>query len=44
LQTNFNGGKDVTEEVMSIVAGYALYEENKKGQQQKKVFPAEAII
>jgi hypothetical protein len=44
LRTNFKGGKDVTEEVMSIVAGYALYEENKKGQQQKKAFPAEAII
>jgi hypothetical protein len=28
LRTNWRGGKDVTDEVMAVVAGYALYEES----------------
>jgi hypothetical protein len=44
LRTNFKGGKDVTDEVMAVVAGYALFEETQKGQYQKNPFPAEAII
>ncbi|MBC7949386.1 MAG: hypothetical protein H7Y42_15980 [Chitinophagaceae bacterium] len=28
IRTNLKGGKDVTDEVMSVVTGYALYEEH----------------
>ena len=30
IKTNLKGGKDVTEEVMSVVAGYVQFEETKK--------------
>lgn len=30
LRTNLRGGKDVTDEVMSVVAGYVLFEESQK--------------
>ncbi|HSU28967.1 MAG TPA: hypothetical protein VLJ68_11325 [Chitinophagaceae bacterium] len=30
IRTNLRGGKDVTEEVMSVVAGYVQFEETKK--------------
>ncbi len=30
IKTNFKGGKDVTDEVMSVVAGYVQFEEAKK--------------
>ena len=30
IHSNLQGGKDVTNEVMSVVAGYALYEEAKR--------------
>lgn len=30
LRTNLQGGKDVTDEVMSVVAGYVLYEETER--------------
>ena len=30
IRTNFGGGKDVTEEIMSVVAGYVLFEENQR--------------
>lgn len=34
IRTNFRGGKDVTEEVMAVVAGYVLFEEStRKGNQ-----------
>jgi len=34
IMTNLRGGKDVTEEVMSVVAGYVLFEETQKKKQQ----------
>jgi hypothetical protein len=30
IRTNLQGGKDVTEEVMAVVAGYVLFEETQK--------------
>jgi hypothetical protein len=30
IRTNLQGGKNVTDEVMSVVAGYALFEETQK--------------
>ena len=30
IKTNFQGGKDVTDEVMAVVAGYVLFEENNR--------------
>lgn len=30
LGINLRGGKDVTDEVMAVMAGYAMYEENEK--------------
>ena len=33
IRTNMIGGKNVTEEVMSVVAGYALFEETQKKKQ-----------
>lgn len=33
IRTNMNGGKDVTDEVMAVVTGYALFEQN-KGRKQ----------
>ncbi|MES1216210.1 MAG: hypothetical protein ABUT20_11905 [Bacteroidota bacterium] len=30
LRTNFQGGKNVTDEVMSVVAGYVLFHETQK--------------
>jgi len=35
IRTNFQGGKDVTEEVMSVVAGYVLFEETQKSKLPK---------
>jgi hypothetical protein len=30
IRTNLAGGKDITDEIMSVVAGYVLFEENKR--------------
>jgi len=30
IRTNLRGGKDVTDEVMSVVAGYVLFKETEK--------------
>jgi len=35
IRTNFEGGKDVTDEVMSVVVGYVLFEESQKKNQHK---------
>ena len=32
IRANLKGGNDVTEEVMSVVAGYALFEETQKAK------------
>jgi hypothetical protein len=32
LRTNLKGGTDVTDEVMAVVAGYALFEETQKSK------------
>ena len=32
IRTNLRGGKNVTDEVMSVVAGYALFEETQKNK------------
>jgi hypothetical protein len=34
IKTNLQGGRDVTEEVMSVVAGYVLFEETQKKKLQ----------
>jgi len=35
IRTNIMGGKDVTDEVMSVVAGYVLFEETQKNKLHK---------
>lgn len=44
LATNFRGGKDVTDEVMSVITGYALYEENRNTKTADKQVPNTIII
>jgi len=36
LRTNFRGGKDVTDEVMSTVAGYVLFRESEGNKLNRK--------
>ena len=34
IRTNLRGGKDITDEVMAVVTGYAMYEETNRKKEQ----------
>lgn len=44
LSTNFRGGKDVTDEVMGVISGYALYRETSQSKSLVKNLPDSIII
>lgn len=38
IRTNFRGGKNVTEEVMAVMNGYALFEESQHKRKRTKLY------